>query len=427
MHTEEYRKHQKENSWDELLDVMAAVGNHEGKGLTLLAMTDDEIYTNRGLHKRLSDLGAFRAGPTFAVNIPYEWCFRSMGPVGLVADEVIDANAHVHGYAITEYGHQVVPLVGHLGAFSRENPDISLYDLAGSTQSNAEIRGSREHRFKRSPRIRIGIYDVLTESNGVLYASELSQKLEERGLITASLYSHLDELAASGIVAYETLPNRDSYRFYRVARELTDIPPDPRRDNHMVRLVVELLNSGPDAVWTARSLLEELKAIKNISPEEEIALKRRMSRALAFLAREDFLDKKDMKDSLITVGDNGKKILLDYLTILRMFSNGDRQFLLKGDGLAHDILSSPQLMAELMEKSYSFSRHTGDRSQVATKQGLIQLIYENPGVRSGELFELFCSGHYRISHTYFLKLLRDLKQGQEIRAEDLGRGFRYFV
>lgn len=90
---------------EELGDLLAALGNHEAKAITLGLMKPGIIYTNLDLYHAIIE--AQGQNPGWIINRmgPFAYCHNSLAPIGLVAQEVTMAGGLERiGYMKTEKG-----------------------------------------------------------------------------------------------------------------------------------------------------------------------------------------------------------------------------------------------------------------------------------------------------------------------------------
>ena len=121
---------------EELGNMLASFGNSEAKALLVIEMILGVIYDRTTVRALM--IGAQGENPTWRLGsvTAIEWCERSLDPIGVVAQEITDAASNTYGYMKTAYGDtQCVPLAGSLLDFSKRHPEISLYQLLGSTVS----------------------------------------------------------------------------------------------------------------------------------------------------------------------------------------------------------------------------------------------------------------------------------------------------
>ncbi len=137
-------------------NMLSSIGNHEGKAITLLVMKNGDIFDSKDLHEGI--LRAQGENVVWRMNtfVPFNYCIKSLEPIGLVAKETIDETLKTWGYAITDYGKKFgIPWAGKLLEFS-EKHNIPLSKLFGGTVSpslakNIQAEGEDIEYRKRAP------------------------------------------------------------------------------------------------------------------------------------------------------------------------------------------------------------------------------------------------------------------------------------
>ena len=123
---------------EQIGNLISAIGNHEAKALTLLAMKDGAIYNKHELSARIRELQGRNPIWRQSYSLPFDYCAHSLSPIGLVTREILSPNLSAYGYQISEYGRRVgIPFAGLLLDFSDQN-NISLERLFASTASSSE-------------------------------------------------------------------------------------------------------------------------------------------------------------------------------------------------------------------------------------------------------------------------------------------------
>lgn len=124
---------------EELGNLLAAFGNNEAKAVTLIAMRKGVIYSEYDLYSAVIEKQGEGVGWRQSRGVPFTYCRSSFENIGLVAKSVSDPVLETWGYLKTDYGEELGDaLAGLLLDFSLRHPEVSLYDIFGSTTSRGE-------------------------------------------------------------------------------------------------------------------------------------------------------------------------------------------------------------------------------------------------------------------------------------------------
>jgi len=186
-------------------NLLAAVGNHEGKALLLLAMGTgtavDRYYSQGELHDLISELPGSGSAYLGSRMNQMSWCKSSLAPIGMVAKADY---AMPLSFGITPEGRELgVPFAAMLIDFSDKH-SVALVELFGSTTSRSELR---------SPLLRMKLVEeLLTHPEG----ANLRDLVAATG--TASqvvIEKHLRKLDIAGLLKYrdtDVAKHEPSYR-----------------------------------------------------------------------------------------------------------------------------------------------------------------------------------------------------------------------
>lgn len=174
---------------EQLGNLLAALGNHEGKATLLMAMQPEAMYTQGSLYhlltERIQGEPVYKGRDTNAMG----WCKRSLEPIGLVAR--VEEGAPTR-YGITQLGIEIgKPLAGLLLNFSDKH-NISLSTIWGETQSRSEIR---------SPYARVKVIKQLLHATAPVTPSVISKGT---GLGAVHVEFQLSTMDRDSLVTYES-------------------------------------------------------------------------------------------------------------------------------------------------------------------------------------------------------------------------------
>ena len=201
--------------------LLAAIGNHEGKALLLLAMQAEQPYTRTQLRGVLKE----QQGPKdrwkgMNESLPFLWCQHSLSPIGLVVKEIVDPERGTVGYMKKEKGDELgQALAGHLLAFSEEHPEVSLNGFFGSTQMSPKRKVVEDQQEKdersRAPLTRARIFAELVTTAVPIREADFARDFVEGYPAeyqdrSSSLRAHLKNLSNSNVISVEKDTTRRS-------------------------------------------------------------------------------------------------------------------------------------------------------------------------------------------------------------------------
>jgi hypothetical protein len=350
-------------------DLLAAIGNHEGKALLLALMSNGQAYTKPELHSLAMEAQGEQKSWKTNHTVQFDWCKYSLHPIGLVALEVIDDQANTLGYMKTEYGERIgTAFAGHLLAFSERHPETSLYKLFGSTASaksnkSSEIDEIENTKINRSPLTSYRIFQKLLASNDPLRETDIVVSLNEKypneykQIKTSVLKCHIPRLTKSGLVNFDSKNEYKPYSIYYLPSEHPQGDPQPTRKTGLkiINKIYELIKKNPDTKFTIPEFIEVF--LEN-SPEYNKATKKTLNteitRALNHLSKEGYLAKGKFhrkNQSEVSLSDTQRETLADLVTIIDRFSVLNEEYIQHGIRLASEITTDPERVAILMEKA----------------------------------------------------------------------------
>lgn len=128
---------------DDTLNLVAGVGNHEMKALTLLFLGQyheafDRHGMDAGFRAWLSPASVWKPAP----GIPFGYCEQSLEPIGqVVKNPVIGPRETTVSYYLSDLGHRTgLALAGLLLDWSLQYPEVSLQNVFGPTYSPHQAR-----------------------------------------------------------------------------------------------------------------------------------------------------------------------------------------------------------------------------------------------------------------------------------------------
>ena len=228
----------------EVGELLAAIGNHEGKAILSLAMETNRSYRRLELWDAVTKYTLDNT--VIAETGPAAWCQQSLEPAGLVRR----TNQHPLCLELTQEGHQRGQAVAGLLLPIGEQFDISLTSLWGLRESHGKIR---------SPLSRLLIGSCLLESEAPKTMHQIADQtgLDARLVSAQAETMHRDKL----LLHYAWDHGAQDVRFSIADKAYVPSP----IANPATKQAIEYLHTYGEAT------LSELEAVcfANLSPEEQ--------------------------------------------------------------------------------------------------------------------------------------------------------------
>lgn len=368
---------------ERVANLVSAIGNHEAKAITLLAMKQGVLYPPvSGLWQSVISFQGEKPGWVLDENLPGRYCRDSLVPIGLVARKVED-NSRTYGYIKTEEGENLgVPLAGLLLDFSRRHPDYSLQDIFGQTGSAFNLPNTEsesEENKKRSALTRIKIFWQLVTSKLPINQAALEGELAEYAALVAG---HLKELSRKKVIQYKSTKQGQLYVRYGLSSGHPDTKPPPLYYQGLplrvpVSLAYSIFVKDPEKIWSISEVAEQVHRNESY-----------VGRVLLHLQRNGYLTVQEFSkgfQSEINLTDEQREMLLEVLTVLDRFQNQDPDIIERGRGYASQIISNPSGVAELMRKIKEHSPRVGRKGTGEARTRILSIIDSNPQSTSNEI------------------------------------------
>ena len=373
----------------DLGNLLAAMGNHEAKALLLVAMHEGVVYSASALHRlsldRQGQLAAWRP----ASMTPFDYCKHSLAPIGLVAEEVVDAARGTYGYIKTRYGAEFGDaLAGHLLTFS-EADNVSLLQLFGNTNTTAHPPDDAETvtSAKRAPYRRFRLFAALLRAALPVQQLVLMRELDESH---TTLGSHLRNLARHGIVSYQTKHLGDSYVFYQLRPNGPPgpSPPDPR-NRVLTDQVLGVLRSQAAAVVTRDQVYATLVDMHMPRRSENVrGLKASISKVLSHLERAGVVERGRFKPAIqseVDLTSEQRARLTDLVNLCTSVARSEPSFLADGRAKAAAIVNDPMRVRALLQKVREVSPATNRTDTNALAEMILSALHQRPCSSVSEL------------------------------------------
>lgn len=194
------------NEGRDLGAVLAAVGNHEGKALTYLAMEPGEEYGVGALHRLFLEIQGKEPAFTGQVNLQQKYCIHSFEPARLVERTQNERGKRRH--LKTDDDGTATALAGHLLSVTETHP-ASLAQIFGATSSR-QIPGLDP---ERPPERCLAVLRVLAKSRDQAHTADIAR---DSGIRDLSVALVLSRLTKAGLLSYRTGPTYAMRSRYQV-------------------------------------------------------------------------------------------------------------------------------------------------------------------------------------------------------------------
>ena len=415
---------------EELGNLLAAIGNNEAKAITLIAMGKGVIYDRYDLDSEMIRTQGDTLGWRQSRGVPFNYCANSLENIGLVAKSVSDSNLETWGYIKTDYGEeQGDALAGLLLDFSLRHPEVSLYDIFGSTSSGGKDREIEASLgltgFKnRSPLACLKLIWELATTNE-LRVIDLGNN---HGKPNQEPQEYLSRLKECGLIHYEFTAEHQPYAQYQLAlNSPLETPGYKTRQPLMTKDVYELLKRDPNKIW----MLEDLRVAyfakkKAENPDfdrNNTSTKNRLSRVLSNLERAGYVYRpggRRYERTTVWVDEEHKLLFIDLLTLIDQFQNQDSDTLRKGRMLA--VSFSPRQIGTLMAKAKEHSPQANKFFREETEKHILSFLNDHSKSTTREVRKSIIDYQKRnVSTGNIRAILRKLKSGGKIK-ETLEKG-----
>lgn len=371
----------------EMTNLLSAFGNHEGKALLLSFMETDIPRRAPELRGVMREIQGINPVWIPSSKLAFEYCERSLAPIGLVAYEFIDGFNN-WGYARSRYGEEVgKPLAGLLLDYSRRHERISLYQMLGNTHTfNAR---SEDIPIPRAQETRLKIYwELLTGALPVRLAD-----LEDRlGLDNKLIMGHLNQMQRFGLVEYESTPSEEPITYYKMAPKPPAENPTPFKGyKSYTDKAYELLTQDPDRLWTCGDMATETTKDRQTrtkldSSEYFYQLTKTFSSIFSHLRKNNYVEVSNFDNkrrSKVDLTPDQKEILNEFVELIDAFQNQDRAVIARGHSLATSLTELD--IKVLLEKARENSPNARTHSVERTEDYIYSIIVQNPGISATQM------------------------------------------
>jgi hypothetical protein len=333
-------------------ELLAAVGNHEAKALTYVAMDPDCEYGVSALHRLFLAIQGDPAAYIGTVNLPQKYCIYSYEPVGLVG-RVTNDRGHIR-HLKTDPDGRATALAGHLLTRTEEHP-ASLAQIFGKTAVRDQP-GSERPPVRRLAVMRA----LLVEGQTTRYQADLARRSGVGELTVGHITEAFDR---AGLLAYHTTP---TYRMKSRYLVRTPIAVGGQGSGGLLdRAVADFLNTlvahqrGSELTITRDEIEAHLRGQKRW--QTAAALRDRLQRVMVRLAERDQVTPLAAfagrtRHTTIEIDDSQRTFLEQLVGGIDRIAAGDPRAIAEGTRQAEQIISDPPRVRHLLNKAFGSSK-----------------------------------------------------------------------
>lgn len=377
--------------------LVAGIGNHEGKAIAFGLMEEGTSYKGRLLQRTLRDAHGGHEGWDLAHTVLVGYCRDSFKQAGIVGETS-------EGYKKNEYGEEVGDaFAGLVLDFSLKHPDFSLIDFFSQRQSTPR---SSDEDVNRAPITRMRIFWELLTRDLPLKNDDIAVAVKQRRNVVAR---HLHALDEKGVITYTAIPHNGLRSVYKYKPELSDVVPKYlAREMPASEFSYNLLRDNPEKEFTLEEVASLYFEHQGKQPGTITKIQRdRFSNILSNLERQGILEVNDT--SIADLTDTQKDVVFELVTMLDGFQSQDPNLITYGKKRLTEIISNPELVAQLLLKARKHSPNGESRSSgVERGIDILERVQANPLSSSNSIFDSLRQDEVRISNDYVIELIADL-------------------
>lgn len=379
---------------EEVGNLLASFGNSEAKALLVTEMHPNIIYGQSALQQLINSAQGEYPGWKVDHGATWHWCERSLEPIGLVAMEITDQQANKYGYLKTKYGDEIgVPLAGLLLDFSRRHPQVSLYQLMGSTLSSSQsaksyvdIRGETVEVRKRAPATRLKMFWELATRDGTLRVADLLTAMNEDA---GAVNKNLEQLDDFGLLTYEAIKGQKPFVTYK----LTASPEAASYFNQGVqtKTLIKIMDANRERWLSLQDILDELvmtdPMYQNLTKDQYQAIRGALDGRLSAWSNRKLVIARDFQGrdrSQIELTEEQRALMAEFVNLIDGFQSQDPSILKRGRSLVNSLSAADK--ASLMAKAEEASPFGSNKSSYGEMEAtFLRLVKENPGISGTDI------------------------------------------
>jgi hypothetical protein len=343
--------------WHETCELVAALGNHEAKGILLLDLWQQGIFlSGNQMVQSINRRQAAEPGwlPK-SRSLFFAYCQNSLEPSGLVESGTAQLHATpINAYKISQPGIAAgVPAAGLLLDWGLRYPNLSTQTLLGPTNSRGSTRAV-ETRANL-------LLDMLSHPlPGRVSVSALAGLSETH---FATVVSTVDQLVKIGLLKKESVleDNTRQYRALSTQHEGNHHLESFRADTQLLYQFLATLKVGQ--VFTQQEAIDYVIAgLTSLSVDFDAAeIRQHLSNNLSAKGQNKFPEVERLElyndggFTKLTLSEDSVEAVRELMNILLAINDQTPPIMAQGRDLAQTIINTPKLVAQLMLKAHDFS------------------------------------------------------------------------
>lgn len=394
---------------ERLAQLLAAVGNHEGKALLYLALEADVAYGVSALHRRWLEIQGTPIAFKGVVNLPQKYVLYTLEPVGLCARTLAGDGPLRH--LKHDPDTRASALAGWLLTLTEDQP-TTLGKIFGKTAKS--LRG-----VDRAPIRRLDLLRTLVATDEALSQAELSRRsgISNKAGITTAMAA----LQAAGVITYSSRPTYTLKTSYRIEQPLD---PGPRARS-FTRTVTEFLNNrfadegGPYTVSR-----DEIEDHLLQQPDWHGAyIRDTLQKAMDRLAQQGRLQHEQNylgqdEHSTVKLSPSQRLFATSLVRTVEAVQHGDPDVIAHGLRRGEELLAEPERVRALIRRCFANNKVVANPTSQGQRERLV-LARLNDGPATSE--DLLRALEPRLNKALLGQTLSDLARTGEVVGQRLPR------
>lgn len=386
-----------------LAELLAAVGNHEGKALTFLAMEDEVEYGVSALHRRFVEIQGERPAFVGQINLQQKYVLYTFEPIGLVARTL--AGDRYLRHIKTDTDNTATALAARLLTLTEQSA-TSLSQLFGKTASKAG--------HDRAPIRRLQALRAIHASPGELTQAQLNRQAP----LGTTLGAMLSALDGAGWINYRSAMTAELKTVYRVAEPLPSRP----REKQLTRAIRDVLNRRLEASDKAYEISrDEIEDALTQSPSwsdryVRDTLQKTMMRLVSIGQVEVVRGYAEQRShSLISIDEQQRERLGRLLDLVDAIQQEDPSTIRRGVSEATMLLAEPARVRAYMRRCFGNNKSVTNPLSSDEKQQLVLSALSAGPATSAQLLEQLSPALNKALLTAVMRELQDAELVEGVR------------
>jgi hypothetical protein len=361
-------------------DLLAAIGNHEAKALTFLALEDEVPYGVTSIYRRFLEIQGSPPAFIGQVTVAQKYIVHSFLPIGLVVRQRSESGYLRH--VRDDPGDIATALAGFVLS-STLDKEISLQVLFGKTSAR---EGS-----ERSPIRRYRVLRALAEMTGETYPAKVAAEARVDEMPTSHA---LTAFAKHGLLTFSTAATYQMRTTYRMTKP---IPPPVGKGNYATAAEIcaylnrRLAESSGELVVPREQIEAHLRAFPRWA---EVAGLREITQKILkrFVARghlEAETSHYGATHAVVTLTRDQRAFAARLTSGIAAIAAGDPDAIASGGREARRIVNDPEAVRFLIRRGFAASKLANNPISAGEKLRLAaDAVAKLPGATTEELLAI---------------------------------------